>query len=92
VYPKESLKKKIAGVAVAELQFNGEGDVVDVKIVESPDAETGNAVLEALKQWKFKPSQTIDGKPVSIRGKITFYFSIDPQGKGEVKNPKQYQK
>jgi hypothetical protein len=43
-----------------------------------------------MKQWKFKPAK-LNEKPVSIRGKITFYFVIDAKGKGEVKNPKQFQ-
>jgi TonB family protein len=90
-YPKESVQKKVAGVVVAEVQYNAEGDVIDVKVLESPDADTGVAVIEAMKQWKFKPSREVNGKPVSIRGKITFYFTIDPKGRGEVKNPKQYQ-
>jgi hypothetical protein len=36
------------------------------------------------------PSKKEDGTPVSIRGKLTFYFEIDKDGKGVVKNPKQY--
>ena len=90
VYPKESLKKRVKGVAVAEVQYNGNGDVTEVKILESPDATTGEAVVKAMLQWKFKPSK-LDEKPISIRGKITFYFVIDANGKGGVENPKQFQ-
>lgn len=90
IYPKESLKKRIKGVAVAEVQYDGNGDVSEVKILESPDAAAGEAVVKAMRQWKFKPS-SLDGKPISIRGKITFYFVIDAKGKGSVENPKQFQ-
>lgn len=90
IYPKESLKKRVKGVAVAEVQYNGNGDVTEVKILESPDAATGEAVVKAMWQWKFKPSR-LDEKPISIRGKITFYFVIDAKGKGGVENPKQFQ-
>ncbi len=90
VYPTDSLKKKISGVAVAEIQFNGEGNLTDVKILESPDSPIGKSVADAMRQWTFKPSQ-LEGKPISVRGKITFYFSINERGKGEVKNPKQFQ-
>lgn len=89
-YPKESLKKQTKGVAVAEVQYDGNGNVSDVKILESPDEETGKFVAVAMRQWKFTPSKLND-EPVSIRGKITFYFVIDAKGKGEVKNPKQFQ-
>jgi TonB family protein len=90
VYPTDSLKKKISGVAVAEIQFNGEGNLTDVKILESPDSPIGKSVADAMRRWTFKPSQ-LEGKPISVRGKITFYFSINERGKGEVKNPKQFQ-
>lgn len=89
-YPAKSLKTKAAGVAVAEVQYNGEGVVTDVKILESPDSSTGQSVTDAMKQWKFNPSQ-LEGKPISVRGKITFYFAINEKGKGEVKNPTQFQ-
>lgn len=88
-YPGGAVKRKAAGVFVAEIQYSGEGDVIDVRVLEAPDTETGAAGADALKQWKFKPSRS-EGKPVSIRGKITFYFTI-ANGKGEVKNPKQFE-
>jgi TonB family protein len=72
------------------LQYDGDGNVTEAKILESPDAAAGQAVLEAVKQWKFAGSKLQD-KPINVRGKLTFYFVIDRNGKGEVKNPKQYQ-
>ncbi len=90
IYPSASLKNKVSGVAVAEVNYNGEGNLTDVKILESPDTGTGNSVIDAMRQWKFKPSQ-LEGKPINVQGKITFYFSVTERGKGEVKNPKQYQ-
>jgi hypothetical protein len=47
-------------------------------------------VVSATKQWKFVPSKKQDGTPVSVRGKLTFYFEIDKEGNGRVQNPKQY--
>lgn len=88
IYPAETLKKLVKGVAVAEVQYDGNGDVSEVKILESPDSATGEAVTKAVRQWKFKPSK-MDNKPVSIRGKITFNFIIDAKGKGEIKIPVQ---
>lgn len=34
--------------------------------------------------------QKRDGTAVSVRGKLTFYFEIDKDGKGLVQNPKQF--
>lgn len=89
-YPEEALKKREQGVTVVELQYDAKGDVVDTSVVEAPSRSIGDAVVIAVKQWKFVPSKKEDGTPVSIRGKLTFYFEIDKEGKGLVKNPKQY--
>ena len=89
-YPEEAVKKREQGVAVVELQYDAKGDVVSTTVLEAPSKSLGDAVVRATKQWKFVPSKKQDGTPVSIRGKLTFYFEIDKDGKGLVQNPKQY--
>jgi hypothetical protein len=90
VYPKEAIKSAQQGIAVIEAQYNGKGEIVDTAVLEAPSPIIGQAVIDAVKQWKFK-SSSLDGKPVSVRGKLTFYFVIDKDKKGWVENPKQYQ-
>jgi TonB family protein len=89
-YPEEALKKREQGVAVIELVYDGKGDVVSTSVLEAPSTSIGDALVRALKQWKFVPSKKQDGTAVSIRGKLTFYFVIDKEGNGRVENPKQY--
>ena len=89
-YPQDAIKKREQGVAVVELVYDAKGDVVDTAVLEAPSKSIGDAVIAAAKQWKFVPSKKRDGTPVSIRGKLTFYFEIDKDGKGQVLNPKQY--
>jgi hypothetical protein len=72
------------------VQYDGKGDVTKVSILEAPADTIGDTVTQALKQWKFVPSKRMDGTPVNIRGKLTFYFEIDKDGKGRVENPKQF--
>jgi TonB family protein len=89
-YPEDAVKKRQQGVAVVELEYDPKGDVVSSFILEAPSKSIGDAVVSAVKQWKFVPSKKQDGTPVSVRGKLTFYFEIDKQGNGRVQNPKQY--
>ncbi len=89
-YPQDALNKRQQGVAVVEVQYDGQGNVSDVSVLEAPTNSIGEAVVVAVKQWKFTPSKKKDGTPVSIRGKLTFYFEIDKAGKAIVKNPKQF--
>jgi TonB family protein len=91
LYPEEALKKREQGVAVMELQFDAKGDVVETSVLEAPSKSIADAVVIAAKQWKFEPiKRKRDGTPVSIRGKLTFYFEIAKDGKGQVQNPKQF--
>ena len=89
-YPEDAIKKRQQGVAVVELEYDAKGDVVSSSILEAPSKSIGDAVVSAVKQWKFVPSKKQDGTPVSVRGKLTFYFEIDKQGNGRVQNPRQY--
>jgi TonB family protein len=90
LYPHEALKKREQGVAVVELVYDAKGDVINTAVLEAPSKSIGDAVVIALKQWKFVPSKKQDGTAVSVRGKLTFYFEIDKEGKGWVQNPKQF--
>ncbi|MBA3240471.1 MAG: energy transducer TonB [Acidobacteria bacterium] len=90
VYPKETIKKAQQGIAVIEAQYNGKGAVTDAVVLEAASPDIGQAVIDAVKQWKFK-SSSLDGKPISVRGKLTFYFVLDKDKKGRVENPKQFQ-
>jgi|SRR5881394_2082347 len=89
VYPGRSRNRKVHGVAVVTLEYDGNGDVVDVKVEESPDKDTGRSVIDAAQQWKFRPSK-LDGQPAHVRGPLTFYFRIDKSGKARVENPSAF--
>jgi TonB family protein len=89
-YPEAALKKHEQGVAVVEVEYDAKGDVVNTNVLETPSKSIGDAVVRAIKQWKFIPSKKQDGTPVSVRGKLTFYFEIDKEGIGRVQNPKQF--
>jgi TonB family protein len=89
-YPEEAIKKRQQGVAVVELVYDANGDVIKTYVLEAPSKSIGDAVVISLKQWKFVPSKKQDGTPVSVRGKLTFYFEIDNKSNGRVQNPKQY--
>lgn len=89
-YPEAALKNREQGVAVVELECDAHGNVVKTSVLEAPSKRIGDAVVAALKQWKFVPSKRQDGTPVSVRGKLTFYFEIDNEGNGRVQNPRQF--
>lgn len=89
-YPTSAQKKREQGPAIVELEYDGKGEVTDVVLLQAPASSIGDAVVYAVRQWRFIPSKDQNGNPVHIRGKLTFYFSIDAQGRARVENPKQF--
>jgi len=90
-YPAAALSDHIAGVVVAEIMATAGGVVEKVQILQAPDRRTGDAVVAALKQWRFK-DVTLDGstQPLKPYGRVTFYFSVE-HGAGVVRNPETAQ-
>lgn len=84
-YPEEAIKANSFGVAVSEITISEVGDVINVKILESPHESIGDSMVKALKQWKFFPF-TFKGKPQKITGKITYYFLIE-NNQAKVESP-----
>lgn len=85
-YPEESLKRGAQGVAVVEVVFDVVGHVVDVRALQAPDAACREASVRAVRDWTFKPLPGPNGRPARVTTKLTFYFGIDPAGRGTVTN------
>jgi TonB family protein len=88
LYPEASKRKGAKGLAVARIDLNENGEMSDIRIVEAPDDNIKLAVINAIKQWKFTPAFG-NGKPLRLRGKLTFYFRLDG-GQARVENPRQF--
>ena len=59
VYPTESLKNGISGRVVVGILVDEYGKVPEAKVNQAPDELTGQAVVDAAKQWEFKPPPKI---------------------------------
>ena len=89
VFPEGALRRKISGVAVVAVRTAPDGQVNSVTVLESPDAEIGEAVRTAVEKWRFAPAQVTGRSEVlGRRGKLTFYFRIR-NGTGVVLAPEE---
>ena len=70
-YPRASLAKRVTGVVVAAVSFDEKGSTAAVEIIQSPDAETGRAVRDALMQWKIRPMAGLVANAT-----LAFYFHM----------------
>lgn len=86
-YPAASRTTHVAGVVVVSVQFDLNGKLSTLDILESPDPHTAAAVRDALARWVVPPTQILGREVKSpIRGKLTFYFQVRA-GKGVVLDP-----
>jgi TonB family protein len=84
-FPEPARRLKTSGVAVAQIFVDESGQVMNVQILEAPHPSIEESVKEALYKWRFAKF-TIKGKPLKVRGKMTFYFVNDKNG-ARVENP-----
>jgi TonB family protein len=79
-YPEEALRQSVAGEVTFRVAVSAEGDVEDVFIVEVPDPLLGfgEAVMTAVRQWRFEPARR-DGEVVGSYYLGRAPFSIRPE-------------
>ena len=83
VYPKESLKNDISGRVIVDILVDEYGKVPEAKVNQAPDELTGQAVVDAAKQWEFKAPPKIQGRQICYSSTLSFRFEIR-NGKGKV--------
>jgi TonB family protein len=83
VYPEESLKNGISGKVIVGILVDEYGKVPEAKVNQAPDELTGQAVVDAAKQWEFKAPPKIQGRQICYSSTLSFRFKIR-NGKGKV--------
>jgi TonB family protein len=83
LYPEESLKNGISGKVIVEILVDENGKVPEAKVNQAPDELTGQAVVDAAKQWEFKAPPRIQGRQICYSSTLSFRFQIQ-NGKGKV--------
>ncbi len=79
IYPSRARMEGIEGYVKIELEVNKTGTVTKITIIKSvPKGVFNEAVINAVKRWKFKP-KTINGKPVKQVGILTINFKLDEE-------------
>ena len=90
-YPNDALKNKATGIVVTEIDFDTNGTITKLAILESSDRHFDIPTIKALRQWRFNPVTTSEGVPLKVKGKLTFYF-FWKNGRGWCENPLVFQK
>jgi TonB family protein len=57
---------RVSGVPIVEAVISRRGEVTQVRMIKATNPHLDAAIMEALKQWKFRPA-TRNGHPVAVR-------------------------
>jgi TonB family protein len=76
-YTAAALQEKIQGSVFMAVVVGESGDVVEVTVSKSLDAEYGldDQAVKAMRRWKFKPAMK-DGKAVAVQIEIEMTFTL----------------
>ena len=76
-YTREAMQKKIEGSVFLSMVVTVTGDVSDITVTKSLDAEYGldQQAIDAARKWKFKPASK-EGQPVAARIALELTFKL----------------
>lgn len=77
-YTPEARKAKFEGVAVLRVVIQPNGRATDIQVLKSPPFGLKANAIEAVRNWRFKPAQGPDGKPVAVVTPIEIHFRLAP--------------
>ncbi len=75
-YPEGARKERIMGTVIVEVLIDEKGRVKDASVLTSPDDRLGQAALEAVRLWTFRPARKMDGSAVEVRSSISIEFKL----------------
>lgn len=71
--PRDLVKRGAHWEVVVEAQIDAMGSISNPRIVRSDDPRVNEYVLEAVRQWTFRPG-TLNGNPVPVLFSVTVSF------------------
>lgn len=75
-YPRAMWRIRVEGQAVVAFVINEKGSPEEVQVASATDAAFGEAAVEAVKTWRFKPGRK-DGAPVKVTVRQKLKFHLD---------------
>jgi periplasmic protein TonB len=74
-YTEIARKARIEGFVIIEAIIDTNGNVTDVRILKTLPLGLGDAAMDAVRRWKFKPG-TLNGQPVPVIYDLTVNFRM----------------
>lgn len=83
-YPPAALAARFTGTVKVDVKVLDDGKVGEIKVVECTHKKIGfeDAVMEAVKNWRFEPARKEDGEPIDFVTSFVLHFRGDGPGDG----------
>ncbi len=75
-YSEEARKAKYQGTVVLQAVITADGRATEIQVVKGPGLGLEEKAVEAVKQWRFKPANGPNGKPVDVVVPIEVTFRL----------------
>ncbi len=75
-YTKLARTKRLEGTVVFQVVIQADGNVTDIKVVKSPDAELTQMAIDGVSKWRMNPARRADGEPVPVMVPIEVTFRL----------------
>ncbi|WP_180839053.1 energy transducer TonB [Variovorax sp. RO1] len=76
-YPPALAEEGIEGVVVTTFFVGVDGKPEDIRVERSPHPLLSRAATDAIKEWRFDPARTADGRAVRGAMRLPFRFRLD---------------
>jgi protein TonB len=77
IYPPDARRMGLEGKVILKVSLDESGDVVLVKVIGKAGHGFDEAARDALRQFKFSPARTSDGRAVAYNITYTYRFTLD---------------
>lgn len=77
VYPSAAKSAGTQGVVQIKTTISKDGVPVDLQIISSPSSDLAESALEAVRQWRYRPT-LLNGDPVGITTTVIVHYTLGP--------------
>jgi len=77
VYPPSAKAARTQGKVVLETVISTEGVPEEIRVVSSPSDDLTQSALEAVRQWRYKPT-LLNGNPVEVTTEVLVSYTLAP--------------
>lgn len=75
VYPPAAKAARVQGTVELETVISKDGEPLDIRVVASPSDDLTQSALEAVRQWRYKPT-LLNGSPVEIVTDVIVNYTL----------------